>query len=177
MLPTASTKICFLASSIQNCHVNPSPPRVSSRCPAAESHHRTKGSRHSHHTPFHRKRHRLKLQHDKMVKTKKKTTDNINSRLNLVVRSGKYTLGFKSTIRTLRSGKSKLVLIASNAAPLRKSELEYYAMLAKCPVYHFQGNNIDLGTLLDTDFRQNAACGAAPCWCDAMVQHRNGFSN
>lgn len=34
------------------------------------------------------------------------------------------TLGYKSTIKTLRSGKAKLVIIAANAPPLRKSELE-----------------------------------------------------
>lgn len=83
-----------------------------------------------------------------MAKAKKKTTDNVNARLNLVMRSGKYTLGFKSTLKTLRSGKSKLILIASNTAPLRKSELEYYAMLAKCPVHHYQGNNNELGTFI-----------------------------
>lgn len=80
-----------------------------------------------------------------MAKTKKKATDNVNSRLNLVMRSGKYKLGYQATIKILRSGKAKIILIASNASPLKKSELEYYAMLAKCPVHHFQGNNIDLG--------------------------------
>ncbi|CDF36029.1 60S ribosomal protein L30 [Chondrus crispus] len=91
-----------------------------------------------------------------MVKAKKKTTENVNARLALVVKSGKYTLGFKSTIKTLRSGKAKLILIASNTAPLRKSELEYYAMLAKCQVHHFQGNNIDLGTACGRYFRTSA---------------------
>lgn len=95
-----------------------------------------------------------------MAKTKKKTTDNVNARLNLVMRSGKYTLGFKSTVKTLRSGKAKLILIASNTAPLRKSELEYYAMLAKCPVHHYQGNNIDLGKFssLVKSSLQDAVC-------------------
>lgn len=45
-------------------------------------------------------------------------------------------------MKTLRSGKAKLVLIAGNCPPLRKSELEYYAMLAKTPVHHFHGNNV-----------------------------------
>lgn len=85
-----------------------------------------------------------------MVKGKKKTTENVNARLALVMKSGKYTLGFNSTIKTLRSGKAKLILIAANTAPLKKSELEYYAMLAKCPVHHFQGNNIDLGKFLSS---------------------------
>lgn len=51
-------------------------------------------------------------------------------------------MGTKSTMKTLRSGKAKLVLISGNCPPLRKSELEYYAMLAKTPVHHFNGNNV-----------------------------------
>lgn len=34
------------------------------------------------------------------------------------------TLGYKSTLKMLRSGKAKLVIIAGNTPPLRKSELE-----------------------------------------------------
>lgn len=34
------------------------------------------------------------------------------------------TMGSKSTLKTLRSGKAKLILIAGNCPPLRKSELE-----------------------------------------------------
>ncbi|GAT30214.1 60S ribosomal protein L30-2 [Aspergillus luchuensis] len=77
-----------------------------------------------------------------MAPKSKKTGDTINSRLALVMKSGKVTLGYKSTIKTLRSGKAKLVIIAANTPPLRKSELEYYAMLAKAPVHHFSGNNV-----------------------------------
>ncbi|KAL8682563.1 MAG: hypothetical protein Q9186_001416 [Xanthomendoza sp. 1 TL-2023] len=79
-------------------------------------------------------------------KKAKKTADSINSRLALVMKSGKVTLGYKSTLKSLRSGKAKLVIIAGNTPPLRKSELEYYSMLAKTNVHHFAGNNIELGT-------------------------------
>jgi len=58
------------------------------------------------------------------------------------MKSGKYVLGYKSTLKALRSGKAKLVIIAGNTPPLRKSELEYYAMLAKCNVHHFAGTNV-----------------------------------
>ena len=92
-------------------------------------------------------------------KKAKKTTDSINSRLALVMKSGKgwfcstasptailtcsiVTLGYKSTLKTLRSGKAKLVIIAGNTPPLRKSELEYYSMLSKAPIHHFAGNNV-----------------------------------
>ncbi|KAL1989473.1 hypothetical protein VTN49DRAFT_7284 [Thermomyces lanuginosus] len=87
-----------------------------------------------------------------MAKTKK-GSDTLSSRLALVMKSGKVTMGTKSTLKALRSGKAKLILIAANAPPLRKSELEYMAMLAKCPVHHFAGNNIELGTACGKLFR------------------------
>ncbi|KAJ3134366.1 60S ribosomal protein L30 [Physocladia obscura] len=86
-------------------------------------------------------------------KVKKTAGETINSRLALVMKSGKYTLGYKSTLKTIRSGKAKLLLIAGNCPPLRKSELEYYAMLSKTAVHHYTGNNIDLGTACGKYFR------------------------
>ncbi|OJD33078.1 60s ribosomal protein l30 [Diplodia corticola] len=83
----------------------------------------------------------------------KKSNDTLASRLALVMKSGKVTLGYKSSMKALRMGKAKLVLIAGNTPPLRKSELEYYAMLAKTNVHHFSGNNIELGTACGKLFR------------------------
>ncbi|XP_064597300.1 large ribosomal subunit protein eL30-like [Liolophura sinensis] len=90
-----------------------------------------------------------------MVATKKvkKAIENINSRLALVMKSGKCVLGYKETLKTLRQGKAKLVIIANNVPPLRKSEIEYYAMLAKTGVHHYNGNNIELGTACGKYFR------------------------
>lgn len=67
--------------------------------------------------------------------------------------AGKYNLGYKETLKTLRNGKAKLVIISNNCPPLRKSEIEYYAMLAKTNVHHFSGNNVDLGTACGKLFR------------------------
>merc|ERR1711931_264859 len=90
----------------------------------------------------------------KMAPQKKsKAIENINSRLALVMKSGKYVLGYKQALKTLRQGKAKLVIIANNTPPLRKSEVEYYAMLAKTGVHHYNGNNIDLGTACGKFYR------------------------
>merc|ERR1712130_753572 len=91
----------------------------------------------------------------KMVASKKakKGAESINSRLQLVIKSGKYSLGYKSTLKQLRAGKAKLVLISSNCPPLRKSELEYYSMLSKADVHHYTGTNNDLGTACGRYFR------------------------
>merc|ERR1712028_12619 len=90
------------------------------------------------------------------AKAKKNTAESINSRLALVMKSGTATLGFKSTLKSLRQGKSKLVIISNNCPPLRKSEIEYYAMLAKTGVHHYSGNNVILGTACGKYFRCSA---------------------
>jgi large subunit ribosomal protein L30e len=86
-------------------------------------------------------------------KKTKKGLESINSKLQLVMKSGKVDLGYKTTLKSLRSQKAKLVLISSNTPPLRKSEIEYYAMLAKVDVVHYSGSNIDLGTACGKFFR------------------------
>jgi large subunit ribosomal protein L30e len=68
--------------------------------------------------------------------------------ISTVMKSGKVTLGYKSTLKSLRAGKAKLVIIAGNTPPLRKSELEYYSMLSKAPVHHFSGNNVSTRQLV-----------------------------
>jgi large subunit ribosomal protein L30e len=87
------------------------------------------------------------------VKKTKNASETINSKLSLVMKSGKTCLGYKSTLKTLRNGKSKLVILCGNTPPLRKSEIEYYAMLSKTGVHHYSGNNIDLGTACGKYFR------------------------
>src|SRR5512144_2152211 len=87
------------------------------------------------------------------VKKQKKALESTNAKLALVMKSGKYCLGYKQTLKTLRQGKAKLVLIASNTPALRKSEIEYYAMLAKTEVQHYSGTNIELGTACGKYFR------------------------
>ncbi|KAL9658741.1 hypothetical protein ABK040_005896 [Willaertia magna] len=77
---------------------------------------------------------------------KKKSGENINARLQLVIKSGKYSLGYKETMRNLRLAKAKLVVVANNIPPIRKSEIEYYSMLSHADIYFYPGNNVELGT-------------------------------
>mmetsp|Transcript_11389 Transcript_11389/g.25352 ORF Transcript_11389/g.25352 Transcript_11389/m.25352 type:complete len:110 (+) Transcript_11389:90-419(+) len=78
-------------------------------------------------------------------KKQQKQQDSMNSRIKLVMKSGKAILGYKQCLKSLRKGKAKMILIASNAPPLRKSELEYMAMLGRTQVHHYSGDNTALG--------------------------------
>lgn len=106
---------------------------------------------------------------------KAKVSDNIAQKLQLAVRSGKFkvgkytshslregnpfawvfnvhkflrylSIGYKLAKRTLRNGASKLIIISNNCPPIRKTELEYLAILGGSKVIHFEGNNVELGT-------------------------------
>ncbi|KAI4574361.1 hypothetical protein MJT46_003640 [Ovis ammon polii x Ovis aries] len=90
------------------------------------------------------------------AKKMKKSLELINSRLQLVMKSGKDVLGYKQTLKMIRQGKAKLVILANNCPALRKSKIEYYAMLAKTGVHHYSGNNIELGTACGKYYRAGA---------------------
>lgn len=62
------------------------------------------------------------------------------------MKSGKAVLGYKASLKSLRKGQAKMVLISSNCPTLRKAEIEYLAMLAKTQVHHYSGDNTALGT-------------------------------
>ncbi|XP_008060300.1 60S ribosomal protein L30-like [Carlito syrichta] len=88
------------------------------------------------------------------AKKTKKWLESINSRLQLFMKSGKYVLQYKQTLKKMiRQGKAKLVLLANNRPALRKSEIEYYVMLTKTGVHHYSGNNIELGTACGKYYR------------------------
>ncbi|XP_021564211.1 60S ribosomal protein L30-like [Carlito syrichta] len=82
-----------------------------------------------------------------------RSLESINSRLQLIMKSEKYMLGSKQTLKMIRQGKTKLVLLANNCPALRKPEIEYYAMLAKTGVHHYSGNNIETDTACGKCYR------------------------
>uniref|UniRef100_A0A7S0YE62 Ribosomal protein eL8/eL30/eS12/Gadd45 domain-containing protein n=1 Tax=Polytomella parva TaxID=51329 RepID=A0A7S0YE62_9CHLO len=87
------------------------------------------------------------------IKKTKKTQENINARLALVMKSGKYSLGYKTVLKTLRTGKAKMVIISNNCPTTRKSQIEYYALLSGSSVHHYAGNNVELGTACGKYYR------------------------
>ena len=48
-------------------------------------------------------------------------------------------------MKALRNGQSKLLIISNNCPAIRKTQLEYMAILANSDVIHYDGNNVELG--------------------------------
>ncbi len=68
------------------------------------------------------------------------------------LKTGKVVLGFNRTRRVLVNGKAKMIIIARNAPSDLREELEYYARLARVPVYVFDGTSRDLGATCNKPF-------------------------
>ena len=84
---------------------------------------------------------------------KKGKNEGINSQLAIVMKSGKTNLGYKTVLASIRNGKSKAIILSNNLPILRKTQLEYYAVLAKVKTIIFNGTNTDLGTACGKLFR------------------------
>ncbi len=76
----------------------------------------------------------------------------LEQELRTAYRTGKLELGTKSTIRNLKLGRAKMVIIASNADPSVKEDISRYARLSGIPVVEFNGTSLELGTVLGKPF-------------------------
>merc|ERR1712170_168948 len=60
---------------------------------------------------------------------------------------------------------------SNNSPQLRRSEIEYYAMLAKTGVHHYNGSNIELGTACGKYFRVGCLTVTDPGDSDIIMTH------
>jgi len=74
------------------------------------------------------------------------------SELRMAIKTGKVRFGSKETLKAVKLGKAKIVIIAANAPEEVKKDILYYAKLSKIPVYVYQGTSIELGTICGKPF-------------------------
>ncbi|KAH9387259.1 large subunit ribosomal protein L30e [Nematocida major] len=78
----------------------------------------------------------------------------IASQLPLVIKTGKYYVGFRQTMSTLINETCKCIILTKNYPEVKKMQIEYYAKLGgNVPVYMFDGTNRDLANLCGSHFR------------------------
>jgi large subunit ribosomal protein L30e len=90
------------------------------------------------------------------IKTDKKSNENLSNKLRLVMKSGKYSIGYNTTSKSIKRGNCKLIIVANNCPSTRRLELEYLAMLNKVSIHHFYGTNFELGIACGKFF--NSCC-------------------
>ena len=73
----------------------------------------------------------------------------VNKAISTTVRTGKVLYGANNAVRSARTGKAKLILVAGNCPQKIREDVEYYCRLSGVPMIIYNGTSIDLG----------AACG------------------
>merc|ERR1712226_98268 len=89
----------------------------------------------------------------KTMPSQNKQQEGVKSVLAVVMRSGKVSLGYKSTLKAIRKAKSRLIFISNNCPTVRKTQLEYYAVPAGIKTILYDGNNVDLGSACGKFYR------------------------
>ncbi len=69
----------------------------------------------------------------------------VNKAIFAAIKTGKVTLGSKQTLEAVRTGKAKLIVIASNCPSDIRKNIEHYAKLSRIPMYVHNSSSIDLG--------------------------------
>lgn len=72
------------------------------------------------------------------------------------VKTGKVSLGADSAIQNAQTGKTKLIVIASNCPRNTSADIEYYCKLSKVPFIVFKGSSLDLGGVCGKPFAVSA---------------------
>lgn len=80
----------------------------------------------------------------------------VNRQLRILIKSGKVEFGAKRALEAAKTGKAKMIILASNCPEKFKTEILYCAKLSKIPVYAHKASSVDLGPLCDKPFPVSA---------------------
>ncbi len=69
----------------------------------------------------------------------------VSKEIRQAIATGKVVIGADKSLKTLKRGQAKLVIVASNCKPDVLADIEHYVRIANAPVHTFDGNSGDLG--------------------------------
>jgi len=72
------------------------------------------------------------------------------------VKTGKVLFGINNTVKTAKTGKAKLIIVAANCPKSTLEDIEYYSKLSKIPIIVYKGTGIDLGMACGKPFAVSA---------------------
>ncbi|MGD6811101.1 MAG: 50S ribosomal protein L30e [Candidatus Bathyarchaeia archaeon] len=69
---------------------------------------------------------------------------NIDKAIASAVKTGKVSFGANAALQNAKTGKAKMILLASNCPKDIKDNIEYYGKISKVPVITYKGTSMDL---------------------------------
>jgi large subunit ribosomal protein L30e len=76
----------------------------------------------------------------------------VDKALATAVKTGKVVFGSSEAMRSARTGKARLIVVASNNPPGIREDIEYYGKLSQIPIVTYRGNSVDLGIVCGKKF-------------------------
>ena len=73
----------------------------------------------------------------------------VNKAIGTAVKTGKVMFGAGNSLKSVKVGRARLILLASNCPKEVREDIEHFGKLSEIPVVIYNGSSIDLG----------AACG------------------
>ncbi|EHP87915.1 50S ribosomal protein L30e [Methanotorris formicicus] len=76
----------------------------------------------------------------------------VNKAIRTAVDTGKVILGSKRTVKFIKHGEGKLVIIAGNCPKDLEEDVKYYAKLSDIPIYTHKATSLELGAICGKPF-------------------------
>jgi large subunit ribosomal protein L30e len=76
----------------------------------------------------------------------------IDKAISAAVKTGKVSFGTSSAIQNAKTGKAKIIVLASNCPENTREDVEYYCKLSKVPFVTYKGSAIDLAAVCGKPF-------------------------
>jgi large subunit ribosomal protein L30e len=72
------------------------------------------------------------------------------------VKTGKVSFGANSAMQSARTGKAKMIVLASNCPAEIREDVEYYCKLSNIPLLVYKGSSTDLAAICGKPFLLSA---------------------
>jgi len=83
---------------------------------------------------------------------------NIDKGVETAVRTGKVSFGLKTALQNSKSGRGKLIILASNCPSQVRKTIEYNSKLSNMPILIYNGSSMDLAGICGKPFVVSALC-------------------
>lgn len=85
-------------------------------------------------------------------KAKREKESPLIKAIRLAVETGEVSFGYKKSLKAMKEGKPKLVILSNNVPELHMNEINHFSEVSKVPLYVFEGNAKELASVCGKPF-------------------------
>jgi len=81
---------------------------------------------------------------------------NVDKAIATAVKTGKVSFGANAALQNAKTGKAKMIILASNCPTTLCEDIEYYCKLSNVPLITYKGSSMDLASVCGKPFTISA---------------------